>query len=104
MKLEKIRFKVKDEKFKLTGFQMCFSDGIESELYEEEYYKKDGFLTQEAVISAEIKKIRQISVKRANELTCGLRLIDEEGKNILDVTFFTEYEIGQWITQDIPEG
>ena len=66
--------------------------------------KQEGFEIKTIPIDT-LRTIRSISLKmHEKKLINGIRLIDEEGNNIVDETWETRFNSGTWVSKQIPEG
>ena len=87
----------------LTGFQLEFTDGLKSPMFETERAKK-----KDQVCFTDVdytRRISKVSMRVASTFEKDLskfRLSDNKGKHVVDLVWFNCQE-GKWLTRDIQE-
>ena len=101
IKLCGINYKKAADDYPLSGFQLEFTGGVQSELFETNYARKNNKLNSVQIdVTRRIRKISMF-VCTANNYLKRLRLIDDNNENLADLTWWTNDQ-GEWITQEIP--
>ena len=101
IKLCGINYKKAADDYPLSGFQLEFTGGVTSDLFETNYARKNNKL--DGVKIDVTKRIRKISmfVCTANNYLKRLKLISDQDEDLVDLTWWTNNQ-GVWITQEIP--
>ena len=88
----------------MCGFGLEFSNGVKTGFFETANSKSSNFELERIVIDTR-KTIKRVcmQVTPGSQLK-GLRLIDDEGCFLVDVTWDLKHGFKKWVNNDIPEG
>ena len=107
-KLRAINYKISSVHGGLTGFQLVFTDGHKTPLFEvPRAMGRDQLKTIELDTSKTITKVAMTVCEDDPEqgpLISGLRLIDEKGIYVVNASFMKKEHLGTWVTRGVQKG